>query len=66
MTVGEKSLLNYQQAAKAFFGPLGQNVAKMVALHFGPEDFDDVWRAFNGDITVDTAKRLAEIGRAHV
>lgn len=59
MSVGEKSLLNYQQAAKAFFGPLGQNVAKMVAVHFGPDDFYDVWRAFNGDLTVDTAKRLA-------
>ncbi len=43
----------------AFFGPLGQNVAKMVAVHYGPEDYYDVWRAFNGDLSVDTAKRLA-------
>lgn len=59
LNIGEKSIVNYQQAAKAFFGPLGQNVAKMVAVHYGPEDFYDVWRAFNKDITVDTAKRLA-------
>jgi hypothetical protein len=59
LNIGEKSIINYQQAAKAFFGPLGQNVAKMVAVHYGPEDYYDVWRAFNGDLSVDTAKRLA-------
>lgn len=59
MQIGDKSVVNYQQAANAFFGPLGQNAAKFIAVHFGPENYDDLWRAFNGDISVNLAKQLA-------
>jgi hypothetical protein len=59
MTIGGKQILDYQQAAKAFFGPMGQNAAKFIAVHYGPEQYDDLWRAMNGNITVDLAKRLA-------
>ncbi len=59
MTVGGKQIIDYQQAAKAFFGPMGQNAAKFIAIHYGPEQYDDLWRAMNGNISVDLAKRLA-------
>ena len=54
-----KNILNFAAASDAMFGKLGQNVAKFIANHYDENQYYDLWRAMNGDITVDTAKLLA-------
>ena len=61
-TIAGKQILDYQKASDAFFGPLGRNVAKMIATHFAPDQYYDVWKAMNGKITVAVAKDLAAAG----
>lgn len=54
-----KNILNFQAASDAMFGKLGQNVAKFIANHYDDKQYYELWRAMNGDITVNTAKLLA-------
>ena len=61
-TIDGKKILDYQKASEAFFGKLGQNVAKMIATHYGPDQYYDLWRAMNGKVSVAVAKDLAAAG----
>lgn len=58
-TIDGKQILNFQAASDAMFGKLGGNVAKFIANHYDENQYYDLWRAMNGDITINTAKLLA-------
>lgn len=58
-TIDGKNILNFQAASDAMFGKLGQNVARFIANHYDDKQYYELWRAMNGDITVNTAKQLA-------
>lgn len=58
-TIDGKDILNFQAASDAMFGKLGQNVAKFIANHYDDKQYYELWRAMNGNITVNTAKLLA-------
>ena len=61
-TIAGKQILDYQKASDAFFGPLGRNVSKMIATHYAPDQYYDLWKAMNGKVTVAVAKELAAAG----
>ena len=54
-----KNILNFQAASDAMFGKLGQNVARFIANHYDDKQYYELWRAMNGNISVNTAKQLA-------
>jgi hypothetical protein len=54
-----KNILNFQAASDAMFGKLGQNVARFIANHYDDKQYYELWRAMNGNISVNTAKLLA-------
>lgn len=57
--IDDAKVLNYRQFSDFLFGKMGRNVANMVANHYGPKDYFEVWNAFGRNISVDLAKSLA-------
>lgn len=58
-TIDGKQIMNFQAASDAMFGKLGQNVARFIANHYDENQYYDLWRSMNGDISINTAKLLA-------